>query len=97
MSCWRGGRSLGYLWEKWLEECSSKIVDFSIRVKDYWQSNAINVQEKDEEHTPTGHWQHACNFADRAKDAKRRLKRLGRSCLRSEIGSVHDKFAKMDG
>ena len=86
---------MGYLFEKWLEECSFKIVDF--RVNDYWQSNAINVQEKDEKHTPTGHGQHPCNFADRAKDAKRRLKRLGRSYLRSEIGTVHDKFAKMDG
>ena len=37
--------------EKWMEECSFKFVDFSIRVNDYCQSNAINVQEKDEEHS----------------------------------------------
>ena len=36
-------------------------------------------------------------FADRAKDAKRNLKSLGTSYLRSEIGAVHNKFAKMDG
>ena len=37
--------------ENWMEECSFKFVDFSIRVNDYCQSNAINVQEKDEEHS----------------------------------------------
>lgn len=37
--------------EKWMEECSFKFVDLSIRVNDYCQSNAINVQEKDEEHS----------------------------------------------
>jgi len=37
--------------EDWMEECSLKFVDFSIRVNDYCQSNAINVQKKDEEHS----------------------------------------------
>ena len=37
--------------ENWMEECSFKYVDFSIRVNDYCQSNAINVEEKDEEHS----------------------------------------------
>lgn len=34
-----------------MEECSFKFVHFSLRVNDYCQSNAINVQEKDEEHS----------------------------------------------
>lgn len=34
-----------------MEECSFKFVHFSIRVNDYCQSNAIYVQEKDEEHS----------------------------------------------
>ena len=34
-----------------MEECSFKYVDFSIRVNDYCESNAINVEEKDEEHS----------------------------------------------
>ena len=37
--------------EDWMEECSFKYADFSIRVNDYCQGNAINVQEKDEEHS----------------------------------------------
>jgi len=37
--------------EDWMEECSFKFVDFSICVNDYCQSNAINIQEKDEEHS----------------------------------------------
>ena len=37
--------------ENWMEDCSFKFVDFSIRVNDYCQSNAIIVQEKDEEHS----------------------------------------------
>jgi len=39
--------------ENWMEDCSFKFVDFSIRVNDYCQSNAINVEEKDEEHSAT--------------------------------------------
>ena len=37
--------------ENWMKDCSFKFVDFSIRVNDYCQSNAINVQDKDEEHS----------------------------------------------
>ena len=37
--------------KNWMENCSFKYVDFSIRVNDYCQSNAINVQGKDKELT----------------------------------------------
>ena len=50
MSCSQGAWAT--CGKKWMEECSFKFVDFSVRVTDYCQSNAIlNVQEKDEEHS----------------------------------------------
>ena len=49
MSCSQGAWAT--CGKKWMEECSFKFADFSVRVTNYCQSNAINVQEKDEEHS----------------------------------------------
>ena len=49
MSCSQGAWAT--CGKKWMGECSFKFADFSVRVTNYCQSNAINVQEKDEEHS----------------------------------------------